>query len=137
RAPSRSSSATSPSAPARPTATTPIGDATAGASPQRSPVMTSTTPAGTSAVARHSASSIATSGCASDAITTAVLPPTMTGASRDTRPSSGGSGARMPVTPVGSGTVKLKYGPETGFDEPTTWANLSAHSAYQTTRSIA
>ena len=41
------------------------------------------------------------------------------------------------TTPVGSGSVKLKYGPATGFDEPSTWASLSAQPAYQTTRSIA
>ena len=39
-------------------------------------------------------------------------------------------------TPVGSGIVKLKYGPATGFDEPRTWASLSAKPAYQTQRSI-
>jgi len=38
---------------------------------------------------------------------------------------------------VGSGTVKLKYGPATGFAVPTTCAILSAQPAYQTTRSIA
>ena len=55
-----------------------------------------------------------------------------------TSPSSGGSsGARTPTTPVGSGTVKLKYGPATGFAEPSTCASLSAQPAYQTTRSIA
>ena len=32
--------------------------------------------------------------------------------------------------------VKLKYGPATGFEEPTTCANLSAKPAYQTRRSI-
>ena len=43
----------------------------------------------------------------------------------------------MPTTPVGSGSVKLKYGPATGFDEPSTCASLSAKPAYQTQRSIA
>ena len=47
------------------------------------------------------------------------------------------SGATIPTTPVGSGTVKLKYGPATGFDEPSTCASLSAKPAYQTQRSIA
>ena len=41
------------------------------------------------------------------------------------------------TTPVGSGTEMLKYGPATGFALPATWANLSAHPAYQTQRSIA
>src|SRR5918999_4704976 len=96
-----------------------------------------TTPPGTSDVASTSPSSTAASGAVSDAITTAALPPTIAGASRETRPASAGSaGATMPTTPVGSGTVKLKYGPATGFDEPSTWASLSAQPAYQTTRSI-
>src|SRR5881398_175172 len=97
-----------------------------------------TAPPGTSDVASASASSIAASGCDSDASTTATLPPTSTGASRETSPSSGGSsGATTPTTPVGSGTVKLKYGPATGFDAPSTCATLSAKPAYQTHRSIA
>jgi hypothetical protein len=71
-------------------------------------------------------------------IATTVLPPTIAGASRETRPSSGGSsGATIPTTPVGSGIVKLKYGPATGLDEPSTCAILSAQPAYQTQRSIA
>ena len=37
---------------------------------------------------------------------------------------------------MGSGIVKLKYGPATGFDEPITCASLSAKPAYQTRRSI-
>src|SRR5688500_3862696 len=97
-----------------------------------------TTPPGTSEVAIDSASSIAASGCGSDATTTAAFPPTTTGASRETRPASAGSsGARIATTPVGSGTVKLKYGPATGLEEPSTCASLSAQPAYQTTRSIA
>ena len=55
-----------------------------------------------------------------------------------TRPSSGGSsGASTPTTPVGSGMVKLKYGPATGFAPPSTCGSLSAQPAYQTMRSIA
>src|SRR5580765_5004092 len=96
-----------------------------------------TTPPGTSDVASTSPSSTAASGRVSEATTTAVLPPTSTGASRDVRPSSGGSsGATTATTPVGSGNVKLKYGPATGFDPPSTCASLSAQPAYQTTRSI-
>ena len=96
------------------------------------------TPPGTSEVASTSASSIAASGRDSEATTTAALPPTRTGASRETRPSSGGSsGTSTPTTPVGSGTVKLKYGPDTGFAEPSTCASLSAQPAYQTKRSTA
>ena len=33
--------------------------------------------------------------------------------------------------------MKLKYGAATGFDEPSTWAILSAQPAYQTQRSMA
>src|SRR5205085_5169398 len=89
------------------------------------------------AVASTSASSTAANGCASDATTTTALPPTIAGATLDTRPAKAGSGgARMPTTPVGSGTVKLKYGPATGFDDPSTCATLSGQPAYQTTRSI-
>ena len=55
-----------------------------------------------------------------------------------TSPSSGGSsGASTATTPVGSGTVKLKYGPATGFEPPSTCGSLSAQPAYQTMRSIA
>src|SRR6185437_3212042 len=102
-----------------------------------SPVRMLTTPTGMSLVATASASSTAASGWSCDAATTAVFPPTSAGSSRDTRPSSAGSdGATIATTPVGSGTVKLKYGPATGFAPPSTWASLSAQPAYQTTRSI-
>ena len=88
-------------------------------------------------MASVSASSSAASGAASDATTTALLPPTIAGAIRETSPSSAGvSGARIATTPVGSGTVKLKYGPATGFEPPSTCGSLSAQPAYQTTRSI-
>jgi hypothetical protein len=101
-------------------------------------VSTFTTPAGTSEVATASASSIAASGCVSDATATTVLPPTSAGTILETSPSSAGSsGAMTATTPVGSGSVKLKYGPATGFDDPSTCASLSAQPAYQTTRSIA
>src|SRR5260221_2770702 len=97
-----------------------------------------TTPAGTSDVAIASASSIAASGCVSDATATTALPPTSAGDSREIKPSrAGSSGARIATTPVGSGTVKLKYGPATGLDEPSTCASLSAQPAYQTTPSTA
>src|SRR4051794_25194370 len=96
-----------------------------------------TTPPGTSEVASTSPSSTAASGRVSDAQTIAVLPPTSTGASREVRPSSGGpSGASTATTPVGSGNVKLKYGPATGFVPPSTCGSLSAQPAYQTQRSI-
>src|SRR5690349_15718355 len=94
-------------------------------------------PPGTSLVAITSARSTAAGGSAADPSAATGLPPVSAGASRETRPSSGGSsGATMPTTPVGSGIVKLKYGPATGLEEPTTWANLSAKPAYQTQRSI-
>jgi hypothetical protein len=52
---------------------------------------------------------MAGSGRASEATTTAVLPETITGARRETRPSRDDpAGATRPTTPVGSGTEKLK-----------------------------
>ena len=65
---------------------------------------TLTAPAGTSEVASTSAKVTAThaSGCA--ATTTAAFPVAITGASTETRPSSGDPvGASTPTTPVGSG----------------------------------
>src|SRR6478752_6228111 len=103
-----------------------------GASSLLKPVRMFTTPPGRSEVASASASSTAASGLDSDVTATTVLPPTIAGAIRETSPSSGGaSGARIPTTPVGSGTVKLKYGPATAFEEPSTCASLSAQPAYQ------
>jgi hypothetical protein len=68
-----------------------------------------TTPAGKSDVASTSVSSIAATGWLSEATATTVLPATSAGAMRETIPWSGGlSGQRIPTTPVGSGTVKLK-----------------------------
>ena len=83
------------------------------------------TPPGTSLVASASPRVTAGSGRASDARATTVLPETMIGASRDTRASSGASsGAMRPTTPVGSGTVKLKYGPATALAPPRTDGQL-------------
>src|SRR5207248_7873707 len=91
----------------------------------------------TSEVASASASATAASGRDSEATATTAFPPTSGGRSRVTRPSSAGfSGQRTPTTPVGSGAVKLKYGPATGFEEPSTCASLSVQPAYQTARSI-
>src|SRR5437016_9071811 len=96
-----------------------------------------TTPPGRSDVAIASASSTAASGWASDATATTAFPPTTGGISLVTSASSGGSsGTSTATTPVGSGTVKLKYGPATGFAPPSTCESLSAHPAYQTIRSI-
>ena len=98
---------------------------------------TFTTPPGTSEVASTSPSETAGSGDASLARTTAVFPDTTAGASRETRPRSAWpGGATIPTTPVGSGIVKLKYGPATGLVAPRSWPILSAHPAYQTQRSI-
>src|SRR5579884_3833073 len=134
----RSSSGASPSAPQRSIALTSMCDARTGASSAGSPVRRLTTPPGTSLVASASASSIAASGRVSDATATTAFPPTSGGRSRVTSPSNGGSsGASTATTPVGSGTVKLKYGPATGFEPPSTCGSLSAQPAYQTIRSIA
>src|SRR5690348_4103118 len=113
-------------------------DASTGMSSYLKPVRRLTTPPGTSDVARTSVSVTAGSGRVSDAITTTALPATTGGASRDTSPRSDDvSGATTPTTPLGSGIVKLKYGAATGFDDPSTWAILSAQPAYHTHRSMA
>ena len=112
--------------------------ASTGASSAVRPVSTFTTPAGTSEVASTSVSVTAGSGRRSLATTTAALPVAITGASTLTSPSRlDRAGATTATTPVGSGTLKLKYGPATGFAAPATWATLSGHPAYQTQRSIA
>src|SRR5262245_53444508 len=96
------------------------------------------TPPGRSDVASTSARVIAGRGRSSLASTTQVFPPTMTGATTETSPSRDeDEGATTPTTPVGSGVVRLKNGPATGFADPRTCAILSAHPAYQTQRSIA
>ena len=99
---------------------------------------TFTTPPGRSEVASTSASVIAARGRCSLATTTAVLPVAITGATTLTSPSRlDSAGATTATTPVGSGTLKLKYGPATGFAAPATCATLSGQPAYQTQRSIA
>src|SRR5216683_4152071 len=136
---SRSRSARSaPGTPVRSIAFTSMCAASTGASSAVRPVSTLTTPAGTSDVA--STSDMMTAGSDPDplATTTAVLPVAITGASTLTRPSRPASaGATTATTPVGSGTLKLKYGPATGFADPATWATLSGQPAYQTQRSTA
>src|SRR5215470_1613285 len=103
----------------------------AGSTPVRSIAFTSMCPASTAA------SVTAGSGRGSLATTTAVLPVAITGATTLTRPSRlDSAGARTATTPVGSGTLKLKNGPATGFEAPATCATLSAQPAYQTHRSI-
>src|SRR5437868_2510124 len=132
-----SSAGAAPSAAPRSSAFTSMCAARIGPSSERKPVRRLTTPPGTSLVAIASASSTAASGRGSEATATTALPPTRGGSTRLTRPRSGGSsGARIATTPVGSGTVKLKYGPATGLDPPRTCGSLSAQPAYQTMRSI-
>src|SRR6185295_20130069 len=129
---------TSTAAPVRSIAFTSMCAASTGASSAVRPVRMFTTPGGTSEVASTSASVTAGSGTDSLATTTAVLPVAITGASTLTRPSSPGvAGAVTATTPVGSGTLKLKYGPATALADPVTWATLSGQPAYQTHRSIA
>src|SRR6266516_1903199 len=122
-------------APVRSIAFTSMCAASTGASSAVRPVRMFTTPGGTSEVASTSARVIAGSGAVSLATTTAVLPVAITGAS--TLSSPGAAGASTATTPVGSGTLKLKYGPATGLAAPVTWATLSGQPAYQTHRSIA
>ena len=107
----RSRSARRPSAPVRSIAFTSMCDASHGASSARRPVSRLTTPPGRSLVASTSASSIAASGPVSDAIATTVLPPTSAGASRETRPSSGGSSGaidRDDAGRLGHGEVEVR-----------------------------
>ena len=80
---------------------------------------------------------IAGSGRSSLATTTAVFPVAITGAITLESPSRlDSAGAMTATTPVGSGRLKLKYGPATGLDPPATCATLSGQPAYQTHRSI-
>src|ERR1019366_1586362 len=126
------------SMPDRSIALTSICPASTGASSPVRPVSTLTTPAGTSEVASTSDRVIDGSGRGSLATTTAVLPVAITGASTLTSPSRlDSAGAMTATTPVGSGTLKLKYGPATAFAAPATWATLSGQPAYQTQRSTA
>ena len=101
------------------------------------PVRMLTTPPGTSEVASTSARVTAGSGRSLDEHDDR-------GVARDdhrrddrTRPSRRTPAApRTATTPVGSGVEMLKYGPATGLALPMTWVILSAHPAYQTSRSM-
>src|SRR5438876_8978594 len=96
----------------------------------RLPVKRLTTPPGKSLVARISVKVIAGSGYLSEATTTAVLPLKSTGETREISGSSAGSsGTRTTTTPVGSGTVKLKWDVATGFTLPKIWEYLSVQPA--------
>src|SRR6185437_6130659 len=134
---SRSSSARSPgAAPVRSIAFTSMCAASTGASSAERPVSTLTTPPGTSEVASTSARLTAASGAVSLATSTTVLPVAMTGASTLTSASRlAPGGASSATTPVGSGTLRLKYGPATGLAAPSTCPILSGQPAYQTHRS--
>ena len=136
---SRSRSARSAgAAPVRSIALTSWCAASTGASSPSRPVSTLTTPPGTSEVASTSARLTAASTAGPLTASTAVLPVAMTGASTLTSPSSPASGgASTATTPVGSGTLRLKYGPATALAPPVTCATLSGQPAYQTHRSIA
>src|SRR5258706_4354579 len=102
------------------------------------PVRTFTTPPGTSDVDNTSPNVTAGRGAFSDATTTHVLPLTITGATTLTSPRSDDvCGANTATTPMGSGTLKLKYGPATGVDAPSIMVSLSLHPANHTQRSIA
>ena len=94
------------------------------------PVRTFTTPPGRSLVARHSQKTIAVRGSASPAIATTTFPVVTTGRIVETRPSSTGrSGATTATIPIGSGTLKPKCGPLTGFEDATSAWYLSQKPA--------
>jgi hypothetical protein len=83
------------------------------------PVSIFTTPPGTSEEFNTSENVTEHKGNFSEANTTQVLPPAITGAMALTKPISEELlGAIMPTTPVGSGTEKLKCEVATGFTEP-------------------
>src|SRR3979409_703540 len=108
-----------PAAPVRPIALTSWCAASTGASSPSRPVSTLTTPPGTSEVASTSARLTAASTAGPVPASTAVLPVAKTGARAVGRPSSPASGgASTATTPVGSGTLRLKYGPATALAPP-------------------
>ena len=73
------------------------------------PVSRLITPPGTSDECSTSEKVMAVSGDFSEQSTTQVLPPAITGAITEISPASGcASGATTEITPVGSGTLKLK-----------------------------
>ena len=79
------------------------------ASSETFPVKIFTTPPGRSDEFNTSAKVTEQSGFVSEASTTQVLPPAITGAITETNPSSESfCGAIIDTTPVGSGTEKLK-----------------------------
>ena len=125
---SRSSSARSAgAAPVRSIALTSWCAASTGASSPSRPVSTLTTPPGTSEVASTSARLTAASTAGPLTASTAALPVAMTGASTLTSPSSPASGgARTATTPVGSGTLRLKYGPATALGHGTAFGVVGA-----------
>ena len=128
----------SPSAPVRSIAFTSMCEASHGASSARWPVRRLTTPPGTSRRRQHlgeldRGQRPRLRGERDDGVAARRAPARC---ARRARAAAARRARSRPTTPVGSGTVKLKYGPATGFDEPSTCASLSAQPAYQTKRSI-
>src|SRR6185503_18458672 len=100
------------------------------ASSEGLPVKILTTPPGRSEEFNTSAKVTAQRGLVSDASTTQVFPPAITGAMTDTNPNNESlCGAIMETTPVGSGTEKLKCELATGFTELNNCWNLSHQPA--------
>src|SRR5687767_12197510 len=94
------------------------------------PVKILTTPAGRSEEFNTSAKVTEQSGLVSEASTTQVFPPVITGAITDTRPSKESfCGAITDTTPMDSGTEKLKCELATGLTELNNCWNLSHHPA--------
>src|SRR6202167_6578331 len=131
------SSATSGATPERSMPSTSSCAASTGASSSVRPVTTFSTPAGKSDDDVISPSRTAGVGRFSLARATTVLPTHSGASTASTNPSSEDSCTQTtPTTPLGTGIEKLKNGPATGLVPPSTWAILSVHPAYQTTRSI-
>ena len=89
------------------------------------------------AVARTSVSVTAGRAAPPDARTTTALPATSGGARRETRPSSDDGPVRRRRRRLSARDREVEVRRRDGFDEPRTWAILSAQPAYQTQRSIA
>src|SRR6476659_2314799 len=94
------------------------------------PVKILTTPPGRSEEFNTSENVTAHKGLVSEASTTQVLPPAITGAITETSPSKESPwGAMIETTPVGSGTEKLKCELATGLTALYNCWNLSHHPA--------
>jgi len=102
------------------------------------PVRILTVPEGMSLTAMASAREMARVGNRSEAARMQGLPAARAEAMREIGAMRAGeSGAKMTVTPEGSGEVKLKNGAATGLTVPKSWGSLSGHPAREMRESMA